>query len=149
MPTGLQAQFQGSDLPFLGHYAGRLSQVPRHTLPAKPESVLWVCRIADEFLRDPIELLVARDQITVQGISQVPAAVHQSASRLCHQFYVDCEYEDCKLPAMIDLIELLPVAQVLPHTSLMPARSWRSWCDTDSDLRELSEAMRGARREAE
>ena len=63
-----------------------------------PSDVLEVC---DRFMRDPVQILVKRDALTLEGIKQ---------------FYVGVEREDWKLATLCDLYETLTVRD---HMSIL------------------------------
>lgn len=56
--------------------------------------------LTDKFMRDPVRILVKRDELTLEGI---------------RQFYVDIEREEWKLDTICDLYENLMVAQSIVY----------------------------------
>merc|ERR1712055_434380 len=60
-----------------------------------PEEVLEVTK---RFMRDPIRILVKKEELTLEGI---------------RQFYVDVEREDWKLDTLCDLYETLTITQAV------------------------------------
>jgi len=52
--------------------------------------------LTQKFMRDPVRILVKRDELTLEGI---------------RQFYVDCEKEQWKLDVLCDLYDVLNIAQ--------------------------------------
>merc|ERR1712050_73221 len=55
-----------------------------------------VLDLTKKFMRDPVQILVKRDQLTLEGIQQ---------------FYVACEREEWKLDVLCDLYETLTISQ--------------------------------------
>lgn len=85
--------------------AGFKDQVHRifKRLPPEVQACLFSATMPPEildltkrFMRDPVEILVKRDQLTLEGIQQ---------------FYVACEREEWKLDVLCDLYETLTISQ--------------------------------------
>jgi translation initiation factor 4A len=57
-----------------------------------------VLEVSNKFMRDPIRILVKRDELTLEGIKQ---------------FYVNCEREEFKLDTLCDLYETLTITQAV------------------------------------
>ena len=75
-----------------------LAEVPRDTQimcvsATMPPEVL---RLTDQFMRDPLRLLIKQEEITLAGIAQ---------------FYVDCGSDNAKIDVLLDLYETLTVSQ--------------------------------------
>jgi superfamily II DNA/RNA helicase len=65
-----------------------------------------VLEITQQFMRDPIRILVKRDELTLEGI---------------RQFYVAVDREDWKLDTLCDLYETLTITQAYPtHAIALP-----------------------------
>ena len=93
-------------------------------LPAKVQVCLFsatmpeeILEISQRFMRNPIRILVKRDELTLEGI---------------RQFYIAVEREDWKLETLCDLYETLTITQAIiycknpsapycPHTQLLAA----------------------------
>lgn len=73
-----------------------------------PSDVLEVC---DRFMRDPVQILVKRDALTLEGIQQ---------------FYVGVEREDWKLDTLCDLYETLTVTQAIIYCNSRRKVDWLS-----------------------
>jgi translation initiation factor 4A len=89
--------------------AGFKDQVHRifKTLPPEVQVCLFSATMPSEildltkkFMRDPVQILVKRDQLTLEGIQQ---------------FYVACEREDWKLDVLCDLYETLTISQSIVY----------------------------------
>lgn len=76
-----------------------------------PQEVLDVTQ---RFMRDPIRILVKRDELTLEGIKQ---------------FYIALEQEDWKFDTLVDLYETLTIAQAIIY------------CNTRRKVDELTEKM--------
>lgn len=59
---------------------------------------LEALEIAHKFMNKPINILIKRDELTLEGIKQ---------------FYVNVEKEDCKLDTLCDLYETLTITQCI------------------------------------
>merc|ERR1712083_718328 len=77
------------------------------TLPAEVQVCLFSATMPPEildltkrFMRDPVQILVKRDQLTLEGIQQ---------------FYVACEREEWKLDVLCDLYETLTISQSIVY----------------------------------
>lgn len=71
--------------------------------------------LTTEFMRDPTEILLKRDELTLEGIKQ---------------YYVDVEDEDMKFGCLCDLYGVLKVSQVIVY------------CNSREKVERLAEAMR-------
>ncbi|KAI9295698.1 DEAD-domain-containing protein [Neoconidiobolus thromboides FSU 785] len=74
-------------------------------LPSTTQAVLLsatmptdVLEVTQKFMRDPIRILVKRDELTLEGIKQ---------------FYISCEKEEWKLDTLCDLYETITVTQAV------------------------------------
>ena len=65
------------------------------TMPAE------VLDVTKNFMRDPVRILVKKEELTLEGI---------------RQFYVNAEKEEWKLDTLCDLYETLTITQVSPPT---------------------------------
>lgn len=73
------------------------------TLPAE------VMEVTKRFMRDPVNILVKEDELTLDGIKQ---------------YYVACDTEEFKLPVMFDLYESLTVTQAIIFCKSRRAVDW-------------------------
>ena len=80
------------------------------TMPAE------VLEVTKKFMRDPIRILVKRDELTLEGIKQ---------------FYISVEREDWKLDTLCDLYETLTITQAV------------IFCNTRRKVDWLTEKMQG------
>jgi translation initiation factor 4A len=89
--------------------AGFQDQVHRifKTLPVDVQACLFSATMPPEildltkrFMRNPVQILVKRDQLTLEGIQQ---------------FYVACEREEWKLDVLCDLYETLTISQSIVY----------------------------------
>ena len=65
-----------------------------------PEEIL---EISQRFMRNPIRILVKRDELTLEGIKQ---------------FYIAVEREDWKLETLCDLYETLTITQAIIYCNV-------------------------------
>src|SRR5271168_5259901 len=72
--------------------------------------------ITQRFMRNPVRILVKRDELTLEGIKQ---------------FYIAVEREDWKLETLCDLYETLTITQAIIY------------CNTRRKVDWLTEKMRG------
>ena len=82
-------------------------------LPAKVQVCLFsatmpeeILEISQRFMRNPIRILVKRDELTLEGI---------------RQFYIAVEREDWKLETLCDLYETLTITQAIIYCNCFPA----------------------------
>jgi superfamily II DNA/RNA helicase len=61
-----------------------------------------VLEVTTRFMRDPIRILVKKEELTLDGIKQ---------------FYIAVDREEWKLDTLCDLYETLTITQVLPLSS--------------------------------
>ena len=73
-----------------------------------PQDVL---DITEMFMRDPIKILVKRDELTLEGIKQ---------------FYINCEKEEWKLDTLCDLYETLTITQAIIYCNTRKKVDWLS-----------------------
>jgi translation initiation factor 4A len=73
-----------------------------------PEDVL---EMTEKFMRDPIRILVKKDQLTLDGISQ---------------FYIAIEKEEWKLDTLCDLYETLTITQAIIYANTRRKVEWLS-----------------------
>ena len=59
---------------------------------------LEVLEVTNKFMREPVRILVKRDELTLEGIKQ---------------FYIAVEREDWKLDTLCDLYETLTITQAI------------------------------------
>lgn len=71
-----------------------------------PEDIL---QITTRFMRDPVRILVKRDELTLEGIKQ---------------FYVAVEKEDWKLDTLCDLYETLTITQAIIYCNTRRKVDW-------------------------
>jgi translation initiation factor 4A len=71
-----------------------------------PDEIL---EISQKFMRDPVRILVKRDELTLEGIKQ---------------FYVAVEREDWKLETLCDLYETLTITQAIIYCNLKRKVDW-------------------------
>jgi translation initiation factor 4A len=71
-----------------------------------PQNVL---ELAENFLNNPIRILLPPDEVTLDGIKQ---------------FYVELEREDWKLPAIVDLYQQIKVNQALIYVNKRQKAEW-------------------------
>jgi translation initiation factor 4A len=79
------------------------------TLPPEVQACLFsatmpveILDLTKRFMRDPVQILVKRDALTLEGIQQ---------------FYVACEREEWKLDVLCDLYETLTISQSIVYCS--------------------------------
>merc|ERR1712100_915319 len=68
-----------------------------------------VLEVTTRFMRDPIRILVARDELTLEGI---------------RQFYIAIEQEDWKLETLCDLYETLTITQAIIYCNTRRKVDW-------------------------
>jgi len=92
-------------------------------LPEKVQVALFsatmpmeVLEVTDRFMRDPVRILVKRDELTLEGIKQ---------------FYIAVEQEEWKLDTLCDLYETLTITQAIIY------------CNTRRKVDWLTEKMQG------
>lgn len=73
-----------------------------------PQDVL---EMTEKFMRDPIRILVKKDQLTLEGIKQ---------------FYIAIEKEEWKLDTLCDLYETLTITQAIIYTNTRRKVEWLS-----------------------
>jgi translation initiation factor 4A len=85
-------------------------------LPAKVQVCLFsatmpedILAITSRFMRDPVRILVKRDELTLEGIKQ---------------FYVSVEKEDWKLDTLCDLYETLTITQAIIYCNTRRKVDW-------------------------
>jgi translation initiation factor 4A len=71
-----------------------------------PDNVL---DIAENYLNNPVRILLPPDEVTLDGIKQ---------------FYVGCEREDWKLPILLDLYQQITVNQALIYVNKRQKAEW-------------------------
>lgn len=71
-----------------------------------PDEIL---EISERFMRDPVRILVKRDELTLEGIKQ---------------FYVAVEREEWKLETLCDLYETLTITQAIIYCNLRRKVDW-------------------------
>jgi translation initiation factor 4A len=71
-----------------------------------PQNVL---EIAENYLNNPVRILLPPDEVTLDGIKQ---------------FYVGCEREDWKLPVLLDLYQQIAVNQALIYVNKRQKAEW-------------------------
>jgi len=71
-----------------------------------PDEIL---EISQKFMRDPVRILVKRDELTLEGIKQ---------------FYVAVEKEEWKLETLCDLYETLTITQAIIYCNLKKKVDW-------------------------
>merc|ERR1712127_8102 len=72
----------------------------------KPTDIL---EISEKFMRDPVRILVKRDELTLEGIKQ---------------FYVAVDKEEWKLETLCDLYETLTITQAIIYCNLKSRVDW-------------------------
>jgi translation initiation factor 4A len=70
---------------------------------------LDVLEVTDKFMRDPVRILVKRDELTLEGIKQ---------------FYIAIEREDWKLETLCDLYETLTITQAIIYCNTRRKVDW-------------------------
>jgi len=73
-----------------------------------PEEVL---ELTTNFMRDPIRILVKKDQLTLEGIKQ---------------YYIDLERDDWKFDVLVDLYKTLTLAQTILYVNTRNKCEWLS-----------------------
>lgn len=68
-----------------------------------------VIEIAENYLNNPVRILLPPDEVTLDGIKQ---------------FYVGCEREDWKLPVLLDLYQQIAVNQALIYVNKRQKAEW-------------------------
>jgi translation initiation factor 4A len=68
---------------------------------------LEVLEVTQKFMRDPIRILVKKDELTLEGIKQ---------------FYIAIEREEWKFEVLCDLYSTLTITQVCTHGNLTDTR---------------------------
>lgn len=81
-----------------------------------PQDVLVM---TDKFMRDPLRVLVKKDELTLEGIKQ---------------FFVGIEKEDWKLDTLCDLYETLTITQAIIYTNTRRKVEWLSEKMTERDF---------------
>jgi len=71
-----------------------------------PDEIL---EISERFMRDPVRILVKRDELTLEGIKQ---------------FYISVEREDWKLDTLCDLYETLTITQAIIYCNTRRKVDW-------------------------
>jgi len=99
---------------------------------------LDVLEVTQKFMRDPVRILVKKDELTLEGIKQ---------------FYVAVEKEEWKLDTLCDLYETLTITQAIIYCNTRRKVEWLqeqmqerdftvSWMHSDMDQRERDIIMR-------
>jgi translation initiation factor 4A len=99
---------------------------------------LDVLEVTQKFMRDPVRILVKKDELTLEGIKQ---------------FYVSVEKEEWKLDTLCDLYETLTITQAIIYCNTRRKVEWLqeqmqerdftvSWMHSDMDQRERDIIMR-------
>lgn len=70
---------------------------------------LDVLEVTDKFMRDPVRILVKRDELTLEGIKQ---------------FYIAIDREDWKLETLCDLYETLTITQAIIYCNTRRKVDW-------------------------
>jgi translation initiation factor 4A len=70
---------------------------------------LEIYQLTQRFMRDPIRILVKRDEVTLDGI---------------RQFYINVEKEEWKLDTLCDLYETLTITQAIIYTNTRRKVDW-------------------------
>lgn len=70
-----------------------------------------VLEMTNKFMRDPLRILVKRDELTLEGIKQ---------------FYIAIEKEDWKLETLCDLYEAITITQAIIYTNTRRKVEWLS-----------------------
>src|SRR5438045_9581895 len=68
-----------------------------------------VLEVTQKFMRDPIRILVKKDELTLEGIKQ---------------FYIAVEREDWKLDTLCDLYETLTITQAIIYCNTRRKVDW-------------------------
>jgi translation initiation factor 4A len=71
-----------------------------------PQNVL---EIAENYLRNPVRILLPADEVTLDGIKQ---------------FYVECERDDWKLPILLDLYQQITINQAIIYVNKRQKAEW-------------------------
>ena len=98
-------------------------------------------RISQKFMRNPINILIKKEELTLQGIKQ---------------FYIDCEVNDYKFETLCDLYSLISVSQTIIYcnhyqsvvqlTRKMQENNFKVSCiHGNMDIAEREEAMKNFR----
>jgi translation initiation factor 4A len=96
-----------------------------------PEPIL---EISQRFMRDPVRILVKKDELTLEGIKQ---------------FYVAVEREDWKLETLVDLYETLTITQAIIYCNTRRKVDWLTdkMGQRDFTVSSMHGDMNGAERE--
>jgi translation initiation factor 4A len=70
---------------------------------------LEVLEVSKRFMRDPVRILVKRNELTLEGIKQ---------------FYIDVEREEWKLDTLCDLYETLTITQAIIYVNTRQKVDW-------------------------
>jgi translation initiation factor 4A len=68
-----------------------------------------VVEIAENYLRNPVRILLPADEVTLDGIKQ---------------FYVECERDDWKLPILLDLYQQITINQAIIYVNKRQKAEW-------------------------
>lgn len=68
-----------------------------------------VLEVTNKFMRDPVRILVKRDELTLEGIKQ---------------FYIAVEREEWKLDTLCDLYETLTITQAIIYCNTRRKVDW-------------------------
>ncbi|KAM9840517.1 eukaryotic initiation factor 4A-I-like [Aulostomus maculatus] len=68
-----------------------------------------VMEVMQKFMRDPVKILVKKEELTLEGI---------------HQFYIDMDKEEWKLDTLCDLYEFLSITQTVIFTNTKKKVDW-------------------------
>jgi len=110
-------------------------------LPTKVQVCLFSATMPDEileisnrFMRDPVRILVKRDELTLEGIKQ---------------FYVAVEREEWKLETLCDLYETLTITQAIIYCNTRRKVDWLKdmMSQRDFTVSSMHGEMQGAERE--
>lgn len=110
-------------------------------LPTKVQVCLFSATMPDEileisnrFMRDPVRILVKRDELTLEGIKQ---------------FYVAVEREEWKLDTLCDLYETLTITQAIIYCNTRRKVDWLKdmMSQRDFTVSSMHGEMQGAERE--
>jgi translation initiation factor 4A len=75
--------------------------------------------MTQEFMREPVKILVKKDELTLEGIKQ---------------YYIAIEKEDWKLPTLMDLYENLDINQAIIYCNKRRTVEWLTERMTESDF---------------
>jgi translation initiation factor 4A len=80
---------------------------------------LDVLEVTQKFMRDPVRILVKRDELTLEGIKQ---------------FFIAIEREDWKLDTLCDLYETLTITQAIIYCNTRRRVDWLTEQMTEKDF---------------